>query len=68
MVDMTKMEMQAIKDARRPFAEALTELGLMEPFYNRTAADIDRLITAAVSGFKASMLRQTPLTDDEVPF
>jgi hypothetical protein len=68
MVDMTKMEKQAIKDARRPFAEALTELGLMEPFFNRSAEDIDRLITAAVTGFKKSMDRQSPLTDDEVPF
>ncbi len=65
MIDMTKTEKAAIKDARRPFAEVLTELGLMEHFYNRSAEDIDRLITAAVSGFQSAMQR---LTDDDIPF
>ena len=36
MIDKTDMEQQAIKDARRPFAEALTELGLMEHFFDLT--------------------------------
>ena len=66
MVDKTAMEKQAIKDARRFFAEALTELGLMDPFHDRSAAEIDRLIEACVDGFQASMQRQA--MNDDVPF
>lgn len=75
MIDKTARETQALKDARRPFAEALTELGLMEPFYHRSAVEIDRLIEAAVTGYVESMQRQaaTPertgtAFDDPIPF
>ena len=75
MIDKTARESQAIKDARRPFAEALTEMGLMELFHNRTPEEIDRLIEAAVTGYIESMQRQasvpersgTPF-DDPLPF
>jgi len=66
MIDKTDMECQAIKDARRNFAEALDELGLMEPFYDRSAEEIDRLIEAAVDGFQESMRRQS--LNDDIPF
>lgn len=75
MIDKTARETQAIKDARRPFAEALTEMGLMEPFFHRTAEDIDRLIEAAVTGYVESMQRQAGVNersgtafDDPIPF
>ena len=75
MIDKTAREAQAIRDARRLFAEALTELGLMAPFFDRTAADIDRLIEAAVTGYVDSMQDQAArkertgtVLDDEVPF
>lgn len=75
MIDKTAREIQAIKEARRPFAEALAEMGLMEPFLRRTPAEIDRLIEAVVTGYVDSMLRQgasrertgTPF-DDPIPF
>ena len=58
MIDKTARETQALKDARKPFAEALTELGLMDTFYHRTAADIDQLLEAAITGFVESMQSQ----------
>lgn len=75
MIDKTAREAQAIRDARAPFAAALTELGLMEPFFHRTADEIDRLIEAAVTGYVDSMQEQAaqkersgmPFTDD-IPF
>jgi len=75
MIDKTAREVQALKDARRPFAEALTDLGLMDPFFHRTAAEIDRLIEAAVTGYVDSMQRQAGVRertgtalDDPIPF
>ena len=66
MIDKTDLEKQAIKDARRPFAEILTELGLMEHFFDLTAEQIDQLIEAAVDGFQQSMQGQA--LNDDLPF
>jgi hypothetical protein len=75
MIDKTARETLALKDARSHFAEALTALGLMAPFFDRSAAEIDRLIEAAVTGYIDSMQRQaahlerTGTTyDDPLPF
>jgi hypothetical protein len=66
MIDKTNMEVRAIKDARRFLADVLTELGLMAPFHDRSAAEIDRIIEACVDGFQVSMRRQS--LNDDVPF
>ena len=75
MIDKTAREAQAICDARMGFAEALSELGLMAPFFDRTAAEIDQLIEAAVSGYIDSMQAQSArserdgcITEGPIPF
>jgi endogenous inhibitor of DNA gyrase (YacG/DUF329 family) len=75
MIDKTDREARAIRDARREFAEALTALGLMAPFFDRTAAEIDQLIEAAVTGYIDSMQGQAAQTardgrppEDTIPF
>ena len=69
MIDKTAREAQAIADARQDFAEALSELGLMAPFFDRTAAEIDQLIEAAVTGYIDSMQAQgaRPERDGRLP-
>ena len=66
MIDKTDMEKKAIRDARRFFAEALTELGLMEAFFDRKPEEIDQLIEACVDGFQDSM--QTQSLNGDVPY
>jgi len=75
MIDKTAREVQAIVDARKDFAEALGELDLMAPFFDRTATEIDQLIEAAVTGYIDSMQtqgaqseRDGQLPEDSIPF
>jgi hypothetical protein len=58
MIDKTDMEARAIQHARRNLAEMLTAIGLMAPFFDRSATEIDQLIEAAVTGYVESMQRQ----------
>jgi hypothetical protein len=66
MIDKTRVEAQAIKAARRNLAEVLTELGLMAPFHDRSAQEIDRIIEACVDGFQDAMRREA--LNDDLPF
>ena len=66
MIDKTELEQRALKDARRPFAEVLTELGLMEHFLDLSAEQVDRLIEAAVDGFRESL--QAQALNDDIPW
>jgi len=66
MIDKTEVEAKAIKEARRPFAEVIAELGLMPAFEGRSAAEIDRVIEACVDGFREAMGRLA--LSDDVPF
>ena len=74
MIDKTAREIQALKDARRPFAEAITELGLMPVFHDRKPEDIAQIIEAVITGYVDSMLRQagvperTGTFDYPIPF
>jgi hypothetical protein len=63
MIDKTNLETQAIKAARRNFAEVLIELGLIAPFHDRAPEEIDRIIEACIDGFQHAMRRET-LNDD----
>jgi hypothetical protein len=66
MIDKTRVEAQAIKAARRNLAEVLIELGLMGPFHDRSAGEIDRIIEACVDGFQHAMQRE--VLNDDTPF
>ena len=73
MIDKTEMEERAIKDARRFFAEVLSELGLMAPFFDRSPQEIDQIIEACIDGFQDSMQRQADergreALNDDLPF
>ena len=66
MIDKSALETKAIKAARRNFAEALVELGLMASFYDRSADEIDRIIEACIDGFQDAMRREG--LNDDIPF
>ena len=66
MIDKTDHETKAIKAARRNFAEVLSELGLLVPFHDRSADEIDRIIEACVDGFQEAMRREA--LSDDIPF
>jgi hypothetical protein len=71
LIDKTDMEVRAIQHARRNLAETLTAMGLMAPFFDRTATEIDRVIEACVDGFQEGMQAQAPERDpleDPIPF
>jgi Family of unknown function (DUF6511) len=66
MIDKTRVEAKAIRAARHNLAEVLTELGLMAPFQDRSAEEIDRIIEACVDGFQHAMQREA--LNDDIPF
>jgi hypothetical protein len=66
LIDKTDIEARAIKAARRYLAEVLNELGLMAPFRDRSAEEIDRVIEACIDGFQDAMRRHA--LNDDIPF
>lgn len=65
---LTDYEREALKEARQPFAAALEAAGLMAPFFDQPAAVIDKIMLAAVEGFRVAMERKDKFGDNGVPF
>lgn len=63
---LTEMERAAIVDARASLCEILERLGLMAPFFDRSAEEIDAVIEACWRGCQVSMWRQSE--EGLVPF
>jgi len=58
----------AYKDARKPFAESLTEAGLMPAFFNCTVEVIDHIVRSTVREYNDRLNCKMPMEDDMIPF
>jgi hypothetical protein len=67
MIDLTDFEKKALKDARKPFAQAVADAGVMPALAPLSAEVIDSIIFAAANGYNESLRRQGQF-NDEVPF
>lgn len=66
MAEITDMEQEAVKAARSNLYSALLAQGLEAPFESRSGEDIDRIIWAVITGFRAAMHQRSAKGD--VPF
>ena len=64
--NLTQMEREAIRAARRNLYEALVAIGRADAFNNATATEMDSVIEAVWNGCRASMQQQTER--DGIPF
>lgn len=63
---LTAYERDALRQARGTFAEALEACGVMEPFFEKPAEVIDRIMLAAIEGYRIAMEKKCGFSD-EVP-
>ncbi|MTH96369.1 DUF6511 domain-containing protein [Roseibium sp. RKSG952] len=70
MIDLTEQEQAAIREAVKPVAEIMDQIGWQTPLGALSELQVWILVEAAVDGFRCAMaeMARTPHADQEIPF